>query len=423
VTSRPTTPAARLRRLAAATFAVLAVACGGGGDGPTPPDPSADVAAVRVTLEGGAALGAQPLTLRVGQTLDLAATVHDAAGAALTRAVAWTSSPTSVAGVDAASGVVTAAAPGEARIVAAAGGRETAVTVKVEAAPTLPTPAPTPVPLTVTLAGVGSVASTPAGIDCRAAGAPGCTASFAPGAGVTLTATPDANSTFAGWTGGCTGTGPCTVTVGQTASVTATFAARRVGLTVTRGGAGTGDVLVTGGNVAPANTPCTAATCSYTVDAGAAVNLTARPASGSVAGEWTGACTGPATQACPLNLTADATAGVTFAPPPVPDSVSVAATSTQAGVELRGTVRVTGLVNGQPRGSAFEFVLTTSTPLAPLAFDQGSPIIVEFEPNAQARLVSWGGACAGSEVVATGRSTCRFNATRNSQVTVSLAPR
>jgi uncharacterized repeat protein (TIGR02543 family) len=43
---------------------------------------------------------------------------------------------------------------------------------------------------------------------------------------VTLTATPDANSIFTGWSGACSGTAPtCTVTVGGDRWVYATFQA------------------------------------------------------------------------------------------------------------------------------------------------------------------------------------------------------
>jgi subtilisin family serine protease len=67
--------------------------------------------------------------------------------------------------------------------------------------------------------GSGSVTSSPAGIDCGAS----CSVTFAPGTHVTLTATPAAGSTFAGWLGACTGTGSCTVSPTMTASVTAMF--------------------------------------------------------------------------------------------------------------------------------------------------------------------------------------------------------
>jgi uncharacterized repeat protein (TIGR01451 family) len=75
--------------------------------------------------------------------------------------------------------------------------------------------------LTVAKAGSGSgtVSSSPAGIDCGAT----CATSFANGTMVTLTATPDAGSSFTGWGGDCTGTGPCVVTMDQDRAVTATF--------------------------------------------------------------------------------------------------------------------------------------------------------------------------------------------------------
>ena len=57
--------------------------------------------------------------------------------------------------------------------------------------------------------GGGTVASSPAGISCGAT----CSASFASGTSVTLTATPNGTSTFTGWSGACSGTGTCTVTM------------------------------------------------------------------------------------------------------------------------------------------------------------------------------------------------------------------
>ena len=67
--------------------------------------------------------------------------------------------------------------------------------------------------------GTGTVTSSPAGINCG----PTCSATYADGTGVTLTPAADANSTFAGWSGACTGTGPCSLTMDGDKSVTATF--------------------------------------------------------------------------------------------------------------------------------------------------------------------------------------------------------
>jgi hypothetical protein len=78
------------------------------------------------------------------------------------------------------------------------------------------------VSLTVTKAGTGSgtVTSVPAGIDCGT----DCTESYPLDTLVTLTAAPDQDSTFDGWSGACTNpTGHCIVTMDAAKSVTATF--------------------------------------------------------------------------------------------------------------------------------------------------------------------------------------------------------
>ncbi len=67
-------------------------------------------------------------------------------------------------------------------------------------------------------------------IDCeitagQAAGS-GCAASYSPGTVVTLTADASGNSSFAGWTGPCSGTGTCEITLSQARTVTAGFDAQ-----------------------------------------------------------------------------------------------------------------------------------------------------------------------------------------------------
>ncbi len=80
-------------------------------------------------------------------------------------------------------------------------------------------------PLTVVLAGDGdgAVTSSPTGIDCGL-GQTSCTASYATGTSVTLSASAGTASSFAGWSGaGCSGTGECLVTLSTSTTVTATF--------------------------------------------------------------------------------------------------------------------------------------------------------------------------------------------------------
>ncbi|RKH46669.1 kelch-like protein [Corallococcus sp. AB050B] len=71
--------------------------------------------------------------------------------------------------------------------------------------------------------GLGSVSSAPAGLNCPSVK---CTALFARGTSVTLTAIPANNSTFLGWSGGgCGSAGGCTVAMTQATNVTAEFKA------------------------------------------------------------------------------------------------------------------------------------------------------------------------------------------------------
>lgn len=69
--------------------------------------------------------------------------------------------------------------------------------------------------LNVNIIGTGTVTSSPAGINCTST----CLGGFAAGTAVTLTATPNSGQ----FTGDCTGTGSCSITLNADASVTATF--------------------------------------------------------------------------------------------------------------------------------------------------------------------------------------------------------
>jgi 2',3'-cyclic-nucleotide 2'-phosphodiesterase / 3'-nucleotidase / 5'-nucleotidase len=73
--------------------------------------------------------------------------------------------------------------------------------------------------LSVETDGGGRVVSDPSGIDCG----DDCTDFFRGGRQVTLTAVPDPGMIFAGWSGDCTGTGECVVSMDGERSVTAAF--------------------------------------------------------------------------------------------------------------------------------------------------------------------------------------------------------
>jgi hypothetical protein len=74
--------------------------------------------------------------------------------------------------------------------------------------------------LAVVRYGLGTVSSSPGTIACGGA----CSATFAPGTPVTLTAAPDPGTSFFGWGGACAGTAlTCDLTMDSARSVTATF--------------------------------------------------------------------------------------------------------------------------------------------------------------------------------------------------------
>jgi List-Bact-rpt repeat protein/fibronectin type III domain protein len=165
--------------------------------------------------------------------------------------------------------------------------------------------APTPTfALTVSKAGAGggTVTSSPAGISCGAT----CSGSFTSGTIVTLTAAPVAGSPFTGWSGACTGTGTCTVTMNAARAVTASFGVQSFALTANKSGAGTGTVTSV-----PAGISCGGA-CSASFTSGTTVTLTAAPTNGSTFTGWSGsACTGTGT--CTVTMTAARSVTAAFA--------------------------------------------------------------------------------------------------------------
>jgi len=157
--------------------------------------------------------------------------------------------------------------------------------------------------LTVTRSGTGTgtVTSNDAGIDCGA----DCNETYDDAPAVTLTAAAAADSTFTGWSGACTGTGTCQVTMDQVRAVNAQFELRRA-LTVTRTGNGTGTVTSS-----PAGVDC-GSDCSETYDANTVVTLTATAATGSTFNGWSGGgCSGTAST-CSVTMNAAQSVSAAF---------------------------------------------------------------------------------------------------------------
>jgi hypothetical protein len=164
--------------------------------------------------------------------------------------------------------------------------------------------APQPGRVTVARSGSGSgvVTSTPASINCGAT----CTATMPVGSTLTFRAIADLNSRFDGWSGACSGTGVCAVTVGADTRVTALFiyVPTTYGLTVTNSGTGRGVV-----KSAPQGIDC-GSKCATAFALGTSVTLTATPESTSTFAGWSGACAG--TAPCVVSMTRPQTVNATF---------------------------------------------------------------------------------------------------------------
>jgi endo-1,4-beta-xylanase len=160
--------------------------------------------------------------------------------------------------------------------------------------------------VTRTGTGRGTVTSSTGGVSCGTT----CSAAVAAGTTVTLNANPDAGSTFAGWSGACAGTGPCTLTMSADRSVTATFDVVSVppratyALEVARSGTGTGRVTSS-----PAGVSC-GASCRASFSDGESVTLTAAADAPSTFAGWSGACAG--TGPCTVSMTGDRSVTATF---------------------------------------------------------------------------------------------------------------
>ena len=232
--------------------------------------------------------------------------------------------------------------------------------------------------------GGGLVTSNLGGISC-----PGtCSAVFNHGQVVTLTATANGQSTFTGWSGACTGTGACAVTMDQARSVTATFALQTYGVTVTPAGTGTGTVTSD-----PAGIDC-GADCNETYGAGTVVRLTATPAVGSTFTGWSGGgCTGTGTCNVTVNAAVAVTATFTL------NTYTLTVTTGGAG---------TGTVSSSPAG------INNCTGTCTASFAHGTAITLSQTASVPSSTFGgWSGACAGP-------GTCSFTITGNTSVTATF---
>lgn len=159
--------------------------------------------------------------------------------------------------------------------------------------------------------GSGKVTSADGGINCGT----DCSQIYDNGTVVKLTATPDADSVFAGWSGDAVSAdNPLTLTVNSDKNITAKFVPKDLNftLTVIKSGPGNGTVTSEDGGI-----NC-GSDCSEIYPAGTVVKLTAIPDENSGFDSWTGDISGT-NPTISVAMDSDKTVIAVFGPTPLPD--------------------------------------------------------------------------------------------------------
>jgi len=217
--------------------------------------------------------------------------------------------------------------------------------------------------LTVTTAGSGSgsVKSDVGAVNCPGA----CRSTQVQGSKLTLTATADSGSRFAGWSGACTDIGTCIVTFDAAKTVTATFSAQSSLTVNVDASRGSGTVVSQ-----PASINCPG-TCTATYDKDQVVKLIANPGTGSRLEAWGGACNGRGD--CSVTLSQATTVTATFGP---------------ATHRLAASVSGKGKVVSAPSGIACPGRCAFS-------FQADGVVSLKAVPAKGQKFTGWSGACRG----------------------------
>ncbi len=240
------------------------------------------------------------------------------------------------------------------------------------------------VSLLVDVTGSGTVSSSPSGINnCSNS----CSANFSIGQNVTLSATPAAGWTFAGWTGACAGTGSCVVSMTVAKSVTATFNPPPTTFSLGVNVSGQGTVTSS-----PSGINCGSfGSCSANFSSGTNVTLSATPAAGWFFVGWTGACSGDGS--CVVPMTEDHSVLATF----------------NQNVSLSVDVTGSGTVSSSPSG------INNCSNSCSANFSIGQNVTLSATPAAGWTFAGWTGACAGT-------GSCVVSMTVAKSVTATFNP-
>ncbi|HEX7245624.1 MAG TPA: hypothetical protein VF245_08675 [Solirubrobacterales bacterium] len=218
--------------------------------------------------------------------------------------------------------------------------------------------------------GAGTVTSEPEGIDCGSK----CSAEFAEGEAVTLTAKAAGGSTFAGWSGACAGTGACKVTMSEAKAVTAEFNAgggpvlHTLKVTVS----GEGKVSADSGTISGC-TSSGGASCEGSYEEGTEVTLTETPKAGNLFVGWgTPQCDESTATTCAVTIgSSDEAVAASFEAEPE-----------EEGIALTVSVQGPGTVTSD-KG------LISCAPFCSDEYKEGTKVTLTASPNEGSLFMAW----------------------------------
>ena len=207
------------------------------------------------------------------------------------------------------------------------------------------------------------------------------------GSEVLLTATADPSSIFEGWSGACSGTGECRVTMDESRTVGAAFTIPTVGLTLVMKGPGPGSILLNGQQVCSRNEGAADKICEIPVELNSTVYLQALPGSGYKVSGFSGLC-GSSGAECEFTVTSPGSVVVSFGATQVSFSASAGSSSTGSGWVRSGILDF----NCYIFGATVPYPYNCARTLSPSVF--APSLLLQAEPDSISQFDGWGGACS-----------------------------
>jgi uncharacterized repeat protein (TIGR02543 family) len=238
--------------------------------------------------------------------------------------------------------------------------------------------------LTVAVVGQGHVTSDDEQIDCPS----DCMGTYFPFSVIptpTLTADPDPGWIFVGWSGDCSGTGDCTVSMDEDRSVTATF--EQIAVLTVQIDKGEGTVTSDDGQI-DCPPDCTGTYFVASEGGPRHVKLTAHPAEGWVFVGWNHDCAGDGS--CEVVMDQDHFVTARFEKKQEHPTTTTTTTTTAPGTfGLTVSIVGTGSVGSSPGGINCGAACAANYP-------QHQMVTLVPVPGAGWQFAFWGGDCSGS---------------------------